>query len=95
MKKICLILMFLTFASFGFSAEYVLVDKDESNPNQKIYGTQLEQSTAWIGIEVTSTTTHYNQGITTTTYSQWWNVRKSTSTIYRDGFTYKKYNYPA
>jgi hypothetical protein len=93
MRNKILILMFLMLTSLSF-ADYVVVDKDETNTNQKIYGTQIEGGVGWIGIEITTTTTHYNQGTSTTTYTQWWNVRKATTTVYYDGFNYKKHVYP-
>lgn len=101
MKKIYFILMFLFCTVICSSAEYVLVNSDEHNANgKKYYGTQLESSVNWKGMEVVTDTTtfqsvyHYNQGISTTTYLAWWNVHASSSTVYRDGFTYPKYYYP-
>lgn len=95
MKKIIFLLIILMIYGLGFSAEYVLVNKDESDSNNKFYGYQLEQSTAWKGIYISSSTILYNQGISTTTYSSWWTVHADTTTVhYRDGFNYQKYNYP-
>jgi len=95
MKKLLLmlVLMFVMLPSLCF-AGYLMSDQDESDSLQKIYGTQLSNTTGWKGIEITSYTTRYNQGVTTTTYTSWWNVRKATTTIYYNGFDYKKHIYP-
>lgn len=91
LKRILFIFMLLIFSNLCFSSEYVLVNKDESDPNNKYYGYQLEQSTAWKGIYISSNTSNsvgYTQNISTTSYSVWW-AYKSTAT-YHAGWDYQK-----
>lgn len=95
MKKILLSFIVLFLLSVNLFSSYVLVNMDEGDTNNKFYGYQLDQSTAWKGLYVSSSTINYTMGTSTTTYSQWWAIHTDTTTVhYRDGFNYGKYVYP-
>jgi hypothetical protein len=96
-KTIFLMFCFIfsvTLQASPSSSEYVIRDIDEMDSNRKIYGLQLENGTNWYAIEITTSSVGFVKGTSTSTYNDWFILRKSTATVYRDGFSYQKHNYP-